>query len=685
MADEIKETAEDAIRAKISVEELSNALVSFFGKASEGNPVLMQLKQAFAGVGDIASSVADSLRDIGIKDVGFATAAAIGSMTKMVPEASRAFGELGKAGGFAGRELSESLKTLEPFKNIIPGGDKFFAMANGMSSSANSAINLQKNIIGLYSASGNLNRLLTDSGGKFTDMNDITAAWSDSLVRTTMATGASSEQINNLLSGLRNIPGVLDEQSIAAGGAQKSLSNVVDILRVQSGVGMTTAQITDSLNFAYETMNLKGQSALEIIAQMSEASKDFGLPLQAVTEYVKSAGNAFKFFGDNTQTAMGVLSRLTPGLKDAGLGYGAIKDIISSVSGSLAELNVGQRAFISGAGGGPGGLRGAMQMLSDLAQGKGESVFKQFETAFKKEVGPMVTLEQAGASDPAAAQMTKQIEYLRAMGVKGSDIQLAQISDAFAKSGILPIKDKEMALQQVMGRGADFQERTATGMDLAVAQLERLSMLMAIQNSITLRTALGTENKGPLSDFIKQSMETNAAIAGQIGVTEPGKERPTVESLKDNVTDQVRELFNSLVGIKKPAVMKEGAPPPTVEAPKSIITDFATKTLNLFGAGLTPPESKLPTAATVPPKIGAPATTPPIPQATLAPAAMTPREIGAETEKAGVKGTSEKQLGILKVLIDTAFYENGMRKIVHDERELALKNGDIATVVHVRP
>lgn len=693
MAEEIKETTGDLLNvgnaagfAAEGVKKYGMAMIEAIKSSVTTKAMLDEIAKAFGGVQKVATYAADSFEKIGIKNVGLATAAAIGAMTKSIPDATKAFGDLGKAGGMAGRDLSDSLKTLQPYMEKMPGGKTFMMLANGMSESANAGTNLQKSIIGIYASSGNLNQLLADSGTKFKNLNDVSTAYSESLSKVSMATGVSSSQVNSLVQGLQNIPGILDEQSIQAGRASNSMNNMVAILRVQAATGMSTAAVTENLNFAYETLGLKGEGALEILAQMSEVSKDSGLPLQAVSKYVQETGNAFKYFGDNTQTAMGALSRLLPGLKDAKLGYGAIKDILSNVTGSMADLNVGQRAFISGQSGGVGGLQGSFKMLNDLSTGKGADVFKRYESAFKNKLGgPMVTLKQAGEDPGAAVQFQKQLSMLQEMGMKGDEKTLAKISDAFAKPGSLNTADKTTMLENVLGRGADYQERTVTGIDLMVSHLERMSMLAAIQNSLTMRMAFGADGaKGPVADFVKSAMEHNARLAGTIGVTAQDKEKPDLakiqESAKNFLTANMEGLFAGYESEKaeEEAAKKPGAKKAAVKEESKEFSFF-----NLIkGFGIGGKAETLPEAITAPPKIS-PTTAPPTPKATLAPAPIS--KATSTVGEATATKAGEKQLGILKVLIDTSFYENGMRKIAHEEGEIALGNSNVRTIIGVGP
>lgn len=711
MADDFKETAEGLERvtkasgpAKEGITAYGMALVEAIKNSTATKAVLSELSETFGSLQKMSKYVSTSLDKIGIKDVGMATVSAIGAMTKMLPEASKAFGDLGKAGGMAGRDMTESLKGMQPWLEKMPGGKAFMAFAGPMAESASAGINLQKSLIGLYAASGNLNKLLTDSGGKFKDLNVVSAAYADSLYRVTSATGASSAQVNSLIQGLQNIPGILDEQNIQARAASNSMSNMVAILRVQAATGMSTAAMTENLNFAYETLNLKGQGALEVLAQMSEVSKDSGLPLQAVSKYVQDTGHAFKFFGDNTQTAMASLSRLLPGLKDAKIGYGAIREILSNVTASMADLNVGQRAFISGQSGGPGGLQGSFKMLHDLSTNKGADVFKQMETAFKRNLGgPMVTLQEASQSQGAAAQFQKQLSMLQAMGMKGDEKMLAKISDAFAKPETLTGVDKEAALKNALGRGEDFQERTATGMDLANSYLERMSMLMAIQNSITARTFLGTEGgKGPMADMVKKGMEESAKLAATVGVTAQGKKQTDINALMDEAKGFLNEgISKTFAGYDAEKAKEEadkklpaGTKKSESENPIFNPVDFIKK---FMGGGNIPTlqeasqskaaEAKFMEAAYTgaaiglgtPDQVAKMLSSPPTTNAGLAPAP------GSKESAFDKKVEEEKQLGVLKIEIDTSFYENNMKKIAHKEVNVALKNGDEGTIIHVRP
>jgi hypothetical protein len=124
-------------------------------------------------------------------------------------------------------------------------------------------------------------------------------------------------------------------------------------------------------------------------------------------------------------------------------------------------MGLAQKAFLSAQTGGPGGLMGAFQIEKMLKEGDIEGVFKKVRDQMQKQLGPIVTLEDAASSPAAAAQLARQTAMLRSgpLGAMARTDQDAYRILESMKTGAPPPAALGDTVQAAMGRGEEMEAR----------------------------------------------------------------------------------------------------------------------------------------------------------------------------------------------------------------------------------
>jgi hypothetical protein len=307
---------------------------------------------------------------------------------------------------------------------------------------------------------------------------------------------------------------------------------------------------------AYLNLGQKSQDSIGILAEMSAATTSLGLPFQIVQKQVQETAEKFKFFGDNSRSALDILSAFGPALKESGLGPRAVEDIVSGLVGGVKQMDVATKSFISGASGGKKGLSGAFEMDLLLKEGKLAEVLKRTTAAVQKQFGsPIVSVEEASKDQGKAATLFKQQEFIKQFGLADSDDKAQRILEAL-KAGsaeklgdVFNDKDKQKSdVESQTTLGNQKLERANTYL-VDIANNTRLTAISAgIENARTVRNSvvgkLGSEKRGVGTTYdVFGGKEGTRATAGTL----IGKVNENAGDITGKA-DKVRESLLSFLG-----------------------------------------------------------------------------------------------------------------------------------------
>ncbi len=307
---------------------------------------------------------------------------------------------------------------------------------------ADQSLKLQKGYLGMMGASGGLGQVFRQAGTDLGSLNAITATQNEMINNLASSTGATTTQVTKFYELMGSqLPKALGDNVSGVDATGRSFNTLKDAMALAEGTGRDTTTIITDMKTAWDTYGLSGEKALQFTSRMSELSDKFGINLEYTNDFVKKNAEAFKLVSTNADQGAVSFNRWFGALKESGISAKAASGIIGEMTGKMATLTVAQKSFLSAQSGGPGGLRGAMQIENLLKQGKTDEVLQMAEKALKKQFGGKIyTQEEAQTSEFAASQHLRQRQLLKSSafgGLATSDDSAARILDAF-KGGTSP-------------------------------------------------------------------------------------------------------------------------------------------------------------------------------------------------------------------------------------------------------
>ena len=466
-------------------------------------------------------------------NVGIDAALAFEPLVNFFPKAITGMGQLGSAGYDAGFKISTAFQgTKELLAKIMP--ESGVAWLEGMSDGATAAFGLQRELVSLAAAQGNLSSMMDDSGEKFKDLNqayfDMTSLAYDSAT----ATGQTVSSMMDMAKAMGAIPGSLT-QSVDVG--DDVMSQLVATSKLATGFMRSQGDVVSNLNTLYTDMGISGTKALESLANIYEKAGDSKLRFEEFTKTVLSIAQSFKILGDNTNAAANVVHAFDEAFKNSDISPAAMNTVITSLTSGIQGMDRAKQAFVSSASGGPGGLAGAFQIEYALQTGNMDEVLQKTMTAMQAQFGGQVLTLQDAAQNPAlAGEFYKQVQYLtQVAGVAKDDREAYRILEAM-QSGVMDIlqpggggeERPGEALEVAVDRGTSQQERTTSAI-MRFHQDMELGVLMQNQLMAGMSERMNVGLKIP--EFMADKTRESAA-RGAIG---PEESRTFVPEDKEDI------------------------------------------------------------------------------------------------------------------------------------------------------
>lgn len=452
-----------------------DGIVSKFGNLSNAQSAITgeMNKQSIAAAG-----ISQMVLGVGRSFEGLET------KTKSIQSISEQFMQVQTTGKFAGDTLLKVANAFQMQGVVREAGESVFGFVQRAAQGADQFQKLKNSYLGVQGASGGLAATWNKSGNTLDGLNNVIKQQSLYLNDIGKATGNSTSEIANYWGQLATaIPGAADTQITAVDGSNKSVTGLVAAMRLASGAGQDFASVTNNLTTAWSAYGLEGKDALAFTAQIYEANDKLGLKLGTTQKFINDNVNSFRGITDHGNNAINVLNNMYEAFRKTGLSADESTTIISKMTTGIKELTIGQKALLSAQSGGPGGLRGAIQIEQQIRSGDIEGVLRKAESALKKQFGGrVVTQEEAAQSDVAAATFVKQREMLKSgvFGIKAADDnQATRILEAFRNgtSATVALKDKQSSLNEIMNRGEKLQSEGNTILNSIARNTEGLQLL----------------------------------------------------------------------------------------------------------------------------------------------------------------------------------------------------------------
>jgi hypothetical protein len=550
-------STEQLIKAALASKDLNTIIQTLTGS----------LKETFKATEDWVKSLADSNAvQAVVKESTVHNIDAIGLITTEVLGATKAFdgftAHIGKISLFSDQidDFKSSFgflgTTIEAVGKKMGGTDAVFNAAGGVENwikkvaqSADGAIKLQQEYVGIAGATGNMTAMFAAAGDHLQNLNDMMLKHGANINEIASATGTTSSIVAPIWDKLGHLyKGASDE--LVSGGQKggAAMNQTEAAMKLASGTGRDQMEVVSDLKTAWESFGLSGDKALEFTERMSDLSNKLGINLDYTRQFIVDNANAFKMLSDGGTDAVNTFNRLEPALQATGLSAKTASELVGTITNRMSNLTIAQEAFLSAQTGGPGGLRGALKVENLMREGKTDEVFDMAMQSLKKNFGGKIyTQKEAETSEFAAAQFVKQRQMLQsgAFGALAPDKDTAtRLLEAMGKGiGLKDMKQTDALgnVKDTLGKsvsdGAKLQQTTNNMLSVATRSAEYLrsidanTNLRGIQN--TVGTGEGSAFADALADGARMATERSAELTGNIHREMAGKGSAT-DNLKAN-------------------------------------------------------------------------------------------------------------------------------------------------------
>lgn len=340
------------------------------------------------------------------------------------------------------------------------------------------------------------------------NFNSLVSKQQDILLAAEKGTGLTREQVTGFYQSIATIPGAMDGFITSVRKGAESTSVLQASIELARGTGNDYKTVIADMGVAYESLNLKGGEALQMTTRISEVSSKAGLQLKDVRTFTQQAATEFQYFGNTLDGQSQLLLNYSKGLEQAGLSSKQITEITKGFSSAVHSLGAAQKAYLSQQTGGPGGLQGAFQIDKMLSEGKVDQVFDKVKSTMQKQFGKILTLDDAGQSQQAAAQFEKQIQMLT-QGPMGKIVQSREqafkVLQGFKANESIKKEDYQLGNVDAVSkeqrkRGTELLDMQNTPMSIARANISAAQVSIEGTNFALGGRALAAKQGERISD-----------------------------------------------------------------------------------------------------------------------------------------------------------------------------------------
>jgi hypothetical protein len=429
------------------------------------------------------------------------------------------------------------------------------------------AKNMENQLIMTMSAAGNMDEFLSKMGPNYEQLGRKTLQFSNLTADIGSAVGLTADQVSKLAVEYMKLPGVFDATVTAGKDAGTEFHMLDAAIRVARGTGQEFIDVQRDITVMTQEFGATVQESLETISRMHSATQTLGLNMKDMKKYVRDSGEQFKFFGDNSSSALDIMGKFAPALQKSGLGPAAITQIVGGFTRGVAKMSVAQRAFLASQSGiGGGGLRGGLQIEKMLEEGKAGEVAEQVQNALKKlGGGRLLTRDQAIEGGPGAASQFEFQRQLLQSGpfgkLAGSDAEAAKLLEALS-AGDRGVLEQKLtagpdALDQTMKTGTALSKRQNNILIKANNELSKIANWQSNIAADAARTAVGVEGMLAGPNFAGD-LENKARGLAKTKMIEGGAPAPNSAEFAQNLVESVTSEIGVLSGLLRAGLSKAG-------------------------------------------------------------------------------------------------------------------------------
>jgi len=317
------------------------------------------------------------------------------------------------------------------------------------------------------------------------------------------STNLAIDEVNKFGQELMKLPGAFNSTVQLSGAAGGQMSMLEGAIRVARGTTGDFKDVVNDLNLQFRQFGTTNEHALDLMTKTYDLSQRLGIGFKDVDNIIGGVVKQFAMLGDNMSSSINLVGALAGALKSTGLGIEPTKAIIESITQSIGNMSLAQKAFMSQQTGGAGGLRGAFEVDMLMRQGKLDEVYKKMEQSLKGQFGGVTTLEEGSKSDTAAAELTRQVQFLTqgpfGAVVKNAD-QAYRLLEAFKTAGPGGIDTEAIgretgdAMSSVLKTDEKMQEKQANALINIQNTIGQLLQEQQIGNALYIRSLAGGMN-----------------------------------------------------------------------------------------------------------------------------------------------------------------------------------------------
>lgn len=528
--DKIKESGGSA---KNTLDFITNSYKNYTN-AIQGSKAVTQeqavqfglLSQAVFGVGESFKSMGGGFDHSGVS----AYSEQIKFLTESGKSSASVIGQLSSMAEAMGSKMPSS------FKGSVQSAAEF---VKGIARGADEIKLLRQSFLQLSAAGGQLGQVYDAAGPNLEKLNEIVTKQHKLIVDTAAASGVGKDQVAKYYAELGKIPGSMQSViGVTADGVSKT-SMLDASMKLAMGTGRSYGEVVGDLKSNFDTMNLSGEQSLKFVSRMSEITnkwghlgiqfKDVSSALRGMSASFKDMTDAGDSSGRMTEGVSSILNKYIEGLKQSGMSGAHAADVVKDMTDNMSKLTVGQKAFLSSQTGGPGGLMGAFQIDKMMRDGDIAGVMDKVRQQMKKQMGSIVTMDEATQSEGAARQMQRQMLMLK-NGPMGSMVKSDQ--DAYRMLEAMKAQDSgksvdlnALGMQDFMKKGGELQNRSRTGLSDYRSTVEKQQMvssegaLRSVENAFSASSAeagpndLRRQNRLDMQQEAKKASMDSAATA----------------------------------------------------------------------------------------------------------------------------------------------------------------------------
>jgi len=566
ITDKLNQVLETSENWKKSLSDIADSFktiaISLGGVQEKFNATNKALETA----GDAFSRVLEGIQTGGAKFMGEnPIVRALTQIAGAALPATKSMTTLGEAASKSTGSLTASSEVISKLSAKIPGlGGVLGTLGTGWIKQWEAVRDAENGLRRMLATSGDLYKVFNEGISVASQLSVTLNDYQEHVYRVAQRTGETTSQVSKYYTELGKITGAY--QAVIANTPAGDISLMEAALRVAKGTGQDFSAVFKVMNDQFRRFNQVGEKPLSLFAQMHDTSQALGIRLEYVTGNVEKISQSFRNYGDTTEGALKLTEGFYSAFKDVeGLGPETIGKLIQGVSDSISSLNIAQKAFLSQQTGGAGGLRGAYEIELKLQKGGVDEVYRLMEESLKKQFGGKITTrEEASQSDTAAAELTRQVAFLRE-GPFGkmveNDAAAYRLLEAF-KAGTAPEEKQKDAFGDALAESEGIQRRHTTiltGIENKVGRMSELAGKGSVEfgrRFVGVGGGVGRAGSGEAEGVFSSTQKKLEAQAktGTVVPGEVGTRTWTLDDVAKEFGQQAVDSFSLVTGSIKDAM-----------------------------------------------------------------------------------------------------------------------------------